>query len=296
MAAPWIKWSKGLTQKREVLLLSAELGINVYEIAGRLMRFWEWLDDNVTTREVDDDGNARVTLGALPLALVNSVSGVTGFGEALASVGWLKVDGRDLIIVNFSRHNGETAKTRAQTAVRVAKHKTAKSQGNAAGNAAGNAEVTAAALPREEKSREEIKESEREAAPVDVMESTEQPNPQLLTPVEVARQHAAAFVAGWEMPTNAQESRHREALAMWQAVRKVKHGKYLDQIQWYSICNTRSSWDADRWHEALSTSAADGTLNIALHQDDKRAKSERNGNARYHKARLAHPSDNEIPF
>lgn len=145
--------------------------------------------------------------------------------------------------------------------------------------------------------REELRESEREAAPVDnLTESTEQPNPQLLTPVEVARQKAAAFVSGWQMPTNAQEPRHREALAMWQAVRSVKHGKYLDEIQWRSICINRASWDADRWHEALLTSAADGTLNIALHQDDNRAKSERNGNARYHKARLAHPSDSEIPF
>lgn len=182
MAAPWIKWSKGLTQKREVLLLSAELGINVYEIAGRLMRFWEWLDDNVTTREVDDDGNARVTLGALPLALVNSVSGVTGFGEALASVGWLKVDGRDLIIVNFSRHNGETAKTRAQTAVRVAKHKTTKVQGNAIGNGVGNAQVTVSALPRGEEIREEEREREQPAADALAHEraiiEVEQPTPQ----------------------------------------------------------------------------------------------------------------------
>jgi uncharacterized phage protein (TIGR02220 family) len=47
---------------------------------------------------------------------------------------------------NFERHNGQTAKTRANTAVRVAKHKAA--------NAAGNGSGVTVALPREEKEKE----------------------------------------------------------------------------------------------------------------------------------------------
>ena len=148
----------------------------------------------------------------------------------------------------------------------------------------------------EEGNKSRTKERERETPTAGRLESTEQPHPQLLTPAEVARQQAAEHVAAWRMPTNAQEPRHRQALVMWQAVRKERHGRYLPENQWESAAMQRASWDSDRWHEALLTSAVDGTLNLATHQDDKRAKSERNGNARYHKARLAHPSDNEIPF
>lgn len=52
-------------------------------------------------------------------------------------------DGTTLAIPRFDRHNGKTAKNRALTAKRVAKHK-AKN---------GNEEVTHDALPREEKRR-----------------------------------------------------------------------------------------------------------------------------------------------
>lgn len=274
MAAPWIKWSKGLTQKREVLLLSAELGINVYEIAGRLMRFWEWLDDNVTTREVDDDGNARVTLGALPLALVNSVSGVTGFGEALASVGWLKVDGRDLIIVNFSRHNGETAKTRAQTAVRVAKHKTTKVQGNATANGVGNAQVTVTALPRVEEIREEYLGNKKEPAGADrITDGASLPDSAITIryepdPAEAQRREddaiakAIDIVAAWPMPTAINDDIGRKLVANWVAARYLAGHGWMTAITWHSSVGGFHSMNREWWASNLRSSAAGGWKNL----------------------------------
>ena len=76
---------------------------------------------------------------------------------------------------------------------------------------------------------------------------------------------ATRHVAGWRMPTNAAESRHREALALWQAARKGKHGSYLPEAQWEAVAIQRAAWDSDRWHAALMTSAADGTANLATH-------------------------------
>ena len=89
-------------------------------------------------------------------------------------------------------------------------------------------------------------------------------------PVDAARQEAASYVAEWRMPTNASESRHRAALALWQAARKAKHGSYMPEAQWDAVAILRASWDAQRWHKALQVSAADGTLNLATHDPDAR--------------------------
>jgi hypothetical protein len=66
----------------------------------------------------------------------------------MISAGWMHEKNGVLTLPNFDRHNGETAKSRALTAKRVSKHKER-------GNATANAKVTLGALPREEKSREE---------------------------------------------------------------------------------------------------------------------------------------------
>lgn len=113
--------------------------------------------------------------------------------------------------------------------------------------------------------------------------------------IDHQRAEAVARVAAWKMPTTASEPRHREALALWQLARKAKHGSYLPEGQWEAIAMQRAGWTADRWHEALVMSAADGTLNLATHQDDNRALSERNGNAKHRKARIIMDA-NEIPF
>ena len=151
MSGSWIKWVKGLATKREVLIMSAALHLDRHEVAGRLMTLWEWCDDNLSSKDVDDHGNAMVTLGALPEMTIDAVTGVTGFAAAMSDAGWLRTVQGHAVFPNFGRHNGETAKTRALTASRVAKHK---SKGNAEGNASGNARgVTFAvrsALPREE--------------------------------------------------------------------------------------------------------------------------------------------------
>ncbi|HKS73496.1 MAG TPA: hypothetical protein VJQ82_09900 [Terriglobales bacterium] len=74
----------------------------------------------------------------------------------MEKVGWLSVTADGIELSNFGRHNGETAKSRALTAKRVAKHK-ANAKDNEEGNGKGNAATVTAPLPKEEKRREEIK-------------------------------------------------------------------------------------------------------------------------------------------
>jgi hypothetical protein len=70
----------------------------------------------------------------------------------MCKVGWIVVADDSLSLHNFDRHNGETAKQRAQTAKRVAKHRS-----NADSNGTSNAVGVTSALAREEKRREEKK-------------------------------------------------------------------------------------------------------------------------------------------
>lgn len=121
MAGDWIKWSKGLTRKMEVMQIAARLHIAPAHAAGTLMQLMEWLDENVSS--FDSDGNAFVTLGPLQSSALDVTLGVSGFIEAMAEVGWAKLENDRLIFVHAERHNGKTAKARALTKNRVEKNR-----------------------------------------------------------------------------------------------------------------------------------------------------------------------------
>lgn len=148
MAGDWLKMECCLPEKPEVFQIAGIMGIDPDEVFGKLFKVWRWFDAHT------ESGNAH----SVTYALVDRVAGVTGFAEAMAFVGWLAQDGRDLVIPNFDRHNGKTAKNRGVTAKRVAAFKDKS-------NAAANGEVTPTPLPREEKRREEKKEQKKEQAP-----------------------------------------------------------------------------------------------------------------------------------
>jgi len=123
--------------KPEVLALTVKMGWDDPDLTvGKLFRLWRWFDQHTT------DGNAV----GVTSALLDRQVGVTGFIDAVASVGWLEVTSSGIRLSKFEKHNGSSAKSRAQTAKRVASHKT---------NAKTNAGTVTGALPREEKRREE---------------------------------------------------------------------------------------------------------------------------------------------
>ena len=137
MAGDWIKMDCTSPDKPEVLALTVKMGWDDPDLTvGKLFRLWRWFDQHTT------DGNAA----GVTSALLDRQVGVTGFIDAVASVGWLEVTSNGIRLSKFEKHNGSSAKSRAQTAKRVASHKT---------NAKTNADTVTGALPREEKRREE---------------------------------------------------------------------------------------------------------------------------------------------
>ena len=135
MAGDWIKMRTNLDTDPRVIEMAFSLGIPELHVIGLLWKVWAWADQHTL------DGNAlRVTCVTL-----DRFTAVTGFADALRKVGWL--DGRDglLSFPRFAEHNGQTAKNRAETNVRVAKHRNANRVTN----------VTPKPLPEREKRREE---------------------------------------------------------------------------------------------------------------------------------------------
>jgi len=123
MATDWIKWTKGLTRKREVLAIADRLGVSNREAAAMCMEVWEWADDNVTLasrlRNEDVTPVSRSCHApSVTKKCLDVVIGVTGFAEVMAEVGWLESSDAGISFPNFERHNSQTAKSRALASIR----------------------------------------------------------------------------------------------------------------------------------------------------------------------------------
>lgn len=130
MAAPWIKWTIGLAEKRETRLLASRCHRDRHEIAARLMVLWEWLDANLSDDCIDEEnGDATIEMGEDWKEQIDDITGLPGFAEALASHGirWLSArsEGR-VTFPNLGRHNGNTAKMRAVEARKKSRQRSPK--------------------------------------------------------------------------------------------------------------------------------------------------------------------------
>jgi len=142
MAGEWLKFECSLPEKPETLAITVAMGWDDPDLTvGKLMRLFRWFDQHTV------DGNAY---GVTP-ALLDRLIGVTGFVQAVANAGWIFITDGGLALNHFDRHNGMTAKNRAQTAKRVANHRASSYE---AGQC--NDPIVTSALAREEKKREEV--------------------------------------------------------------------------------------------------------------------------------------------
>ena len=143
MAGEWLKLECSTPDKPEVFAITARMGWDDPDLTvGKLFRIWRWFDQQTV------NGNAD----GVTCALLDRIAGATGFAQAMIDVAWLTETGAGLMLPNFEKHNGATAKGRAQTAKRVANHRS-----DAPSNTTCNAENVTPALAREEKKREEKK-------------------------------------------------------------------------------------------------------------------------------------------
>lgn len=112
MAGDWIKLETTTPDKPEVYTLAERLALSRDEVLGKLVRMFVWFDQHLAS------GNAPVVTEKS----LNAHIGVTDFAQALVDVGWLAVDNAQpgaVVIRNFERHNGKTAKRRALTKQRA---------------------------------------------------------------------------------------------------------------------------------------------------------------------------------
>lgn len=109
MAGDWIPWCKGLSRKREVMAIAKATGRSRREVACILMEFWEWADN-----ESADGSLAGVSADALP-ALIPDTD--PAFWAAVQASGWLAATDAGLVIPNFQRWMGQSAKKRLKKTV-----------------------------------------------------------------------------------------------------------------------------------------------------------------------------------
>lgn len=149
MAGDWIKMRSNLWDDPRVSGLADATKTKEATIIGGL--YWLW----ATADQHTEDG----FMPCMSLKTIDRKTGISGFGKALEDIGWISESNGGIVIERFEEHNGASAKERAQTAKRVANHK---SKGNAKVTHApllkeekSNANTVTSALPREEKRREE---------------------------------------------------------------------------------------------------------------------------------------------
>lgn len=154
MAGEWIKMELGTVSKPEVMRLSRILNTDIDFVIGKLIRLWIWFDRNSVDGHVD----------GLVDADVDGIVSLSGFAAALKQVGWLRDSGAKgssdgLVIPNFSRHNGESAKKRALKNERQARWRKGV---DASSPTKTSTQASTSASTREEKRREE-KEEKKES-------------------------------------------------------------------------------------------------------------------------------------
>lgn len=110
----WIKLEHVTPDKPEIYQMADFLQIPKTHVLGCLVRFWAWADQHLE----DGCDALRVTHAHL-----DEICACAHFADALRKCGWLAGTDGDLILPNFTRHNGETAKRRALTQKRSQRYR-----------------------------------------------------------------------------------------------------------------------------------------------------------------------------
>lgn len=108
MAGDWIKMTHALITSPEVVRIVSALNADKMRTIGALYVLWCVADQHAQTTESGDGMLVGYTLDA-----VDGLVQWPGFAEAVRDAGWLRIDAKGLILPNFWRHNGKSAKRRA---------------------------------------------------------------------------------------------------------------------------------------------------------------------------------------
>ena len=232
MAGDWLKWTKGLSRKREVAIIAAALKVDRFSVAARLMEFWEWCDENVQEKDVSSMGSAVINLSQEKcdnIALIDSIVGLQGFAVAMSDAGWLAIRTSSIEVPNFVRHNGETAKTRAKNALRQQTHRKQ-------GVTKVSQKKCDKTVTREEKRREEKKE-------------------EIYSPPE-----AESWKSDIVIPNGWDEAQTLEALSNWRTFRAAEDGAVPQSMSLLFLVQGKSGsgWTSAKFAESVRYTIANG--------------------------------------
>lgn len=99
----WIKLDKQLFHDPKIARIATALGVRRHEAVGLVAHAWAYFDTHST------DGT--IEFGTPDM--VDQYVGRHGVAEAMASVGWLDWNDKHLVMPDFDKHMGQSAKRRA---------------------------------------------------------------------------------------------------------------------------------------------------------------------------------------
>jgi hypothetical protein len=108
MAGDWIKMRKSLTSDPKLVRIMSALNADRFRTLGGVLSAWCLLDDQTECGNLD---------GYTP-EVFDSFVGFPGLCQAMIDVGWMRRTSQGLEAVNFTEHNGQSAKRRMQENVR----------------------------------------------------------------------------------------------------------------------------------------------------------------------------------
>ena len=108
MAGDWIKVRKSLHTDGRVVRISSALDADRLRTVGGLIAAWCLFDEHT------EDG----LLDGYTPKVFDEIIGFPGLCHAMASVGWVVIHAQSLEAVNFTEHNGASARRRAQESSR----------------------------------------------------------------------------------------------------------------------------------------------------------------------------------
>lgn len=129
----WIKINTTLPRNPKVLLFASLLGVNRHTALGLLVDWLSWLDGITASGDIGISADLLDSFFNAEFLSQKNVTSVTQFcdtchtnvtkmSHALSQIGWIRIDEDGIIHVqDFEKHNGETAKKRAEDAERQRK-------------------------------------------------------------------------------------------------------------------------------------------------------------------------------
>ena len=161
-ASDWMKMRTNLWDDPRVGRIADETDSGEAAVIGALYWLWATADEHSTDGLLPD----------MTLRQIDRKTGVKGFSEALASVGWIEQADDGVRIVRFEEHNGRSAKRRASESVRKVSARNADKVRTNGGQPAHLEVEEEEELEEEQKQKQARKRATSPPRPVDVDEST----------------------------------------------------------------------------------------------------------------------------